>query len=238
MPISSSGHLILAGKFLGLPEMPLEFELVTHLATLAAVLIALRKTVFALMKRPFQKITALLFAATVPTVVVFFIFRSFFKSAFDGQFLLYAFGVTSVLLFITELVKYKNPKPLPGFLDAVIIGLAQGLAGMPGISRSGATLAAARLTGVEQKKSAEFSFLLSVPIILGSCLWEIISGGFAFDLSAGVLLVGFVSAFISGMICVSFMLRFIASRSMNGFAVYLMLLTIFLAVDKLILHLF
>ncbi|MCL2797100.1 MAG: undecaprenyl-diphosphate phosphatase, partial [Firmicutes bacterium] len=247
LPISSSGHLILAGKLAGIGTMPLAFELMTHLATLLAVVIALRKPIISLIKKPFQKMTAVLIVATIPTAIIFFVFKTFFESAFDGRYLLYCFGATAILLMVTEWArggKTKNEErkakndgrkanlqpvgddpsgfmqiigrdaliapdnmpnviggamrasrptigvssckssqkklPVPHspstvhFLDAIIIGIAQGMAGMPGISRSGATICTGRLLGVDRKTSAEFSFLLSIPIILGSCAWGFI----------------------------------------------------------------
>ena len=244
LPVSSSGHMILVGRLLGIRHMPLSFELVTHLATLLAVLIALRKPVWKLVKKPFSKKTALLLTATVPTVLIFFLFQSFFRSAFDGRFLIYSFGVTAVLIFVTgffPLKKRAEPqslKPLPSFLDAAFIGIAQGIAGLPGISRSGATICTARIAGVEKEAAAEFSFLLSVPIIIGSSLFEFIGDGSAGMVSAGALFIGFLTAFAVGFICINFMLKFVAKRGMNGFAVYLMILTVFLFVDKFLLGLF
>lgn len=270
LPISSSGHLILAGKLLDVDAVPLAFELLTHLATLLAVTIGLRGRVFALIKKPFQKTTALLVVATVPTVVIFFVFRAFFESALDGRLLIYCFGATAVLLFATEVfcgaaakgVRHRagdaeerekrigergktalsrvpdgSQKAAPTFLDAVIIGIAQGIAGLPGISRSGVTISAGRLLGAGRKASAEFSFLLSIPIILGSCVWELLGGGFDMaGISAPAMLAGFAAAFLTGALSIKFMLKFVANRSMNAFAVYLMLLTAFLIVDKFLLH--
>jgi undecaprenyl-diphosphatase len=131
-----------------------------------------------------------------------------------------------------------NPKTLPSFLDAAIIGIAQGVAGLPGISRSGATICAARLTGVEKEASAEFSFLLSVPIIIGSSIFEFIGGDGLGGVSVGPLMIGFVSAFAVGFAAVKFMLKFIAKRGMNVFAAYLMILTVFMIVDRFFLGIF
>ncbi|MCL2061363.1 MAG: undecaprenyl-diphosphate phosphatase [Firmicutes bacterium] len=238
LPISSSGHLILTGKLLGVAHMPLAFELVTHLATLLAVVMVLRKPLFALIKRPFQKKTALLLTATVPTVLIFLLFQSVFKASFDGRYLLYCFGFTALLIIAASAVRRKNPKTLPGFLDAALIGVAQGLAGFPGISRSGATICTARLTGTDKKESAEFSFLLGIPIILGSFLWELFGGGSFGNVAPLPLVIGFFTAFIVGFFCAVFMLRFIAKGNMTGFAAYLCILTLFLIVDKFALHLF
>jgi len=247
LPISSSGHLILAGHVLGVSEMPLIFELIVHLATLLAIVIVMRKTVWSLVKKPLQKTNALLIVATIPTVIIFFIFRSLFESAMDGRFLIYCFGITAILLLVSgtkrKVAKNKNAdtlKPLPTFIDAPIIGIAQGVAGFPGISRSGITIATAKLLGVEQSKAAEFSFLLSVPIILGSSLFAIIEGSNSSfsGVSAVSLLVGFVTAFVTGLACVKFMLKLLQSRSMTPFAVYLIILVVFLIVNRFFLHLF
>lgn len=244
LPISSSGHMIIFGKFLGIYEVPIAFELIMHLATLLAVIIVLRKEVFALIKKPFTKQTALLVTATVPTVIMAVIFSAFFRDAFKGEYLIFCFMITAILIlvssFVEEHISNNKPKMIKSemsFVDAAIIGVAQGIAVMPGISRSGATICTAKMLGVSKEKSSSFSFLLSIPIIIGSSILEISANGSALGAEAPALIIGFLTAFVVGLIACKIMIKVVNSFSLNGFAYYLTALCVFMLVDKFFLHL-
>ena len=228
LPISSSGHQIIAGRLLGIDHVPLGFELLTHIATLLAVCIAMRKTLWALLKKPKQKMNLLVIVATVPTVIIFFVLRTFFESAFDGRWLAVCFAATAVLLFVSGMIKTKNSDKKLGFLDAAIIGIAQGAAGMPGISRSGATIATAKLLGQSQENAASFSFLISIPIIIGATIWQFVGGGFSFGIAVLPAIAGFIASFIVGFFSITFMLRLVKKMSLNGFSIYLIGLALIL----------
>jgi len=248
LPISSSGHQIIAGRIIGLSYVPLGFELLTHLATLLAVIIAMRKILFPLIRRPLQKINFLIIVATVPTVIIFFVFRGLFEQAFDGRWLAICFVITAIILFVSSLKKEKqlsksNSVPLAnnkkiGFLDAAIIGVAQGAAGMPGISRSGITIGTAKLLGQNQTDAARFSFLISIPLILGASLWQFISSGFSFGISVAPAIGGFLAAFVSGFIAITLFMKLISRFSLNGFSIYLVALAIFMLLNDLVFMLF
>lgn len=236
LPVSSSGHLILVGKIFGVTEMSIGFELVCHLGTLAALLIVVRKTVFETVRKPLGKPMRLILAATVPTVILAALVRVFFASAFDGKYLVYCFLITGIALVAVGFVPAR-PREMT-FADAIIIGCAQGLAAMPGISRSGSTIAAATALGHDRSKAAEFSLLISVPVIIGSATVELITQGVGGSVGVAALLVGFASSFASGLASVLLLLKILKKSNLDGFAVYLFALSVFLLLNQYVLHLF
>lgn len=238
LPISSSGHTILAGKLLGIYEVPLSFELLTHLATLLAVCIAMRKKLWQIVKKPLGKDMRLIIVATVPTVLIVFLFQDFFKSTFSGEYLVYCFLITAALIIISGLKKPKMVKLEMGYFDAAVVGFVQGVAALPGISRSGSTICASTLLGNSKKTSADFSFLISIPIIIGSSVVEFITNDSAVGIGAMPLIVGFFSALAFGVLGVFLLLKLLQKHSLDGFAVYLFLLSLFLLLNDFVLHLF
>jgi len=245
LPISSSGHLIIFGRAIGVDYMPIGFELVTHLATLLAVIIAMRKTLFGLIKKPLQKTNLLVIVATVPTIIIFLAFRNVFENAFDGRWLAFCFLITAIVLFVSGMAGRKkyNSKTLSkerpmSFLDAAIIGIIQGGAGLPGISRSGVTIAGAKLLGQDQKTAANFSFLIAIPIIIGASVWQFVGGGFSFDIAVAVAAAGFITAFITGYIAVTIMLKLFSRISLDAFAIYLVILALFVVLNDFVWLLF
>lgn len=250
LPISSSGHMLLAGRLLDV-EVSLGLELFMHIATLLAVIIVLRKEVASCIKKPLSKPTLLIIVATIPTVLIVLLFQSFFFSAFDGRFLAYCFLLTAILLMAASIIKPKKASgqlttPLKNinyheslksvsFIDATIIGCVQGFAALPGLSRSGSTISTGMMLGNEKTTIARFSFLISIPIIIGSSILELSGNGLSM---AGVtilpLIFGFLAAFLSGLFAIKFMLKKLL-LSFNMFAIYLLALSIFLFLDMFIL---
>lgn len=225
LPVSSSGHLLLLEKA-GIGEEDLFFNICLHLGTLLSVLVCMRQPVLKLLKKPLCKTTGYIALACIPTVALALLFKYLAPSLIDGAYLPLGFAVTAVLLFATEkLVPHKN-----GFLDvktSVLTGVLQGIAVLPGVSRSGATIAALRFCGVEKSSAAEFTFLLSVPVILGSALYEGVelglTGGLG-DVSVLPLLTGVAAAFLSGCVAIRFFLSLMKIKSMLPFAAYVALL--------------
>lgn len=238
LPVSSSGHTIIAGKLMGITQIPMAFELIIHLATLLAVIIVMRKDIVPLVKKPFGRDTALILTATVPTVLLVLLFQKLFRASFSGEYLIYCFIVTAILLIVSGIRKTNLIKPKMSFADAAIIGIAQGIAALPGISRSGSTISAAKILGNDSQTSTRFSFLISIPIIIGSAAVELITNSSAMGIGIVPLLVGFSAAFASGLAGIKLMVKVFSSRSLDGFAIYLCLLSVFLLCNDTFLHLF
>lgn len=245
LPVSSSGHMLLAGRFLGLSAVPMAFEIIMHLGTLLALIITLRREFFSIIKRPLSKKTLNIIIACVPTLIIALVFKSFIEAAFTGFLLVPCFLLTAILIIVMEL-NNKNRAAAPGkmlkdgisALDAAIIGVSQGIAVLPGISRSGATICTAKLLGAKKEDAANFSFLISVPVIVGSSILEIASDPNNLGAPPLALVAGFLAAFVSGLIFCKLMLRLINKHSLDGFAVYLFLLSGFLLLNDFVLHIF
>lgn len=229
LPVSSSGHLVLLNKFFGIENDFLLLSVILHVATLFSVLIVLKNEVKEIIKHPFGELSKKLVLATIPTVVIVLCFKSFFDSSFDGRYLPFCFMLTAFLIVVSELfsLKQKNKKNI-SYWQSIIMGIAQGIAVLPGISRSGATICSGLLVGCDRKEVARFSFLMSIPIILASLVLEIyeyISMGQVLTLAWYELAIGFVVAFITGVFAVKFMLKIIEKHNLLWFAVYLIVIS-------------
>ena len=237
LPVSSSGHLLLAGRIMGFSTLSLGFELVCHLGTLLAVFLVLRKELWALVKKPLSRPVRVLVLASACTAVVAGIFSVFLRDLLDGSLLVYCFIITGILLLSCGFMPQKRTEI--GYGDAAVIGLMQGVACLPGLSRSGTTIASAQLLGVEREKAAQFSFILSVPVILGSSVIELALHGLG-STNAGVLalLSAFAASFLGGLFAVRFLLRLLKKHSLDWFAVYLFMLSAFMLLNDYALHLF
>lgn len=239
LPVSSSGHLILVSQILGLEKMSVGFELICHLGTLLAVIIALNKDILAVIKKPLGKPMRLIVVATIPTVIIVVAFRGFFRSAFGGEYLVYGFLITAILLLIVGFAPRKaTPNKQMSYLDAVIIGTAQGIAALPGISRSGSTIAAGSLLGLDRATSARFSFLICIPIIIGSSLVELITNGVGVSIGVLPLLIGFFTSFASGFFAIKVMLKLLNKFNLDIFAIYLFILSTLMLLNQFLIHLF
>ena len=250
LPVSSSGHLLLLSKVLGITEGTMFFSVMLHLATLAAVLVSFWPLVKKLIRRPFSKPVFLLVVAILPTVAVAILFKkvepfaSFYAQVEEGRFLGWCFLITSLLLVISDQVKWpadrqrklKNMR----YTDALCVGLMQGVGVLPGVSRSGSTISGALFAGLDRKAAADFSFLLSIPSILGGAVLEIpdaleqgIGGIHWTALFFGMLVAGFV-----GFFAIRLMLAAIKKKKLWGFALYTALLGIAVLFDQFVTHLY
>lgn len=237
LPVSSSGHLLLTEKFLGVGENMGGnfFDVMLHMATLVAVCIVYRKQVFSILRRPFQKLTWYLVLATVPAVAAALLFKKvspfdrFFEAADEGLFLGISFLLTSVFLLLTDkAMQGKNKLGLEQMKAkyAFGIGIMQAIGIFPGVSRSGATVAGASFCNLKKSSAADFSFLMSIPAILGSCVLaakDAIEDG---SIGVGIpeLLIGMIAAGVTGFFAVRLMLRLIKKKKLWGFALYTALL--------------
>ena len=257
LPVSSSGHLVLVQKIMGISVPTLFFDIVLHCGTLLAVFVALRKDIWNLIRRPFQRITALLIIATAVTAVIAFTMKDRIEEAFaSGEWLGQAFLFTALALFISDRLSRQQGRQLRNdaeidWLDAVIMGLLQGIAIAPGVSRSGLTLSGALSRRLERDLAARFSFLLAIPAILGAMVIQIRdlykyyhfqsvnpneTIGFLAGINPLALAAGTVTAAIVGFGAVMIMLNIIRKRSLVGFGIYTALLGIMIILDQAVFH--
>ena len=226
LPVSSSGHLVLLANIFNVEES-LFISILLHVATLLSICVVFCKDIFALLRHPFSKNTLMLVVATIPTCLIALVLMPFIKSSFGGSFLPVAFLITATILVITELFA-KNTKEF-SYKTAIIMGIAQGFAVFPGISRSGATISAGLLSKGDKKECAKFSFLMSIPIILLSLIMEIyegVSGGINISYPISAIIISFIVAFLSGIFAIKFMMKLTEKGKLWWFSCYLLLLSL------------
>lgn len=231
LPVSSSGHLLLLEK-LGVGEENLFFNVMLHVGTLFAVLIAMRKKWIPLARKPFNKTNGLILLACVPTVALAFLFKLLAPSLLDGKLLGCGFVLTACLLYASENFRFAKSTLLCE-KTSILTGVLQGIAVLPGVSRSGATISALTLQGVDKESAADFSFLLSIPIIVGSALYEsldLMTGKVALDMSPWAIVAGVAAAFAAGLVSIETFLKLIKKHSMNGFVLYTLTLGIVVSI--------
>ena len=226
LPVSSSGHLVLSAKLLGVTSNDITFEIVVHLATLLAVLIYFRRPIFNLVLSIFRphmieerKMILFLVIGTIPAGLIGVLFKDFFERAFDNPFMAAVFLLlTGVILLSTRFVP-SGEKKVTG-VRSLIVGCGQALAILPGVSRSGSTISAALLLGVKPEVAAEFSFLLAIPAIGGAAILQYEE---LLALEPGLLApyaVGFVTAFVFALFAVYAVLSVIRRGRFDYFAYY------------------
>lgn len=243
LPVSSSGHLLLAQQIFGLQDTPLFFSVMLHIGTLVAVCIVLRRELAAIFRKPFSKFTLMLVLATVPTVIIALIFKLVLNDAFEGAYLGFGFMVTGVVLYCMDFFPEGTRELYQiNARDAITMGVAQGLGTLPGISRSGITIAGGSITGLTRDALARFSFLMSIPAILGALVLDLFNVDFA-AISTGTagitwptVLIGTAVAGISGFFAVKWLLKLITTKSLRPFAYYTFVLGFLCVVDKFITH--
>jgi undecaprenyl-diphosphatase len=246
LPVSSSGHLVLLQKIFGITETGLFFDTMLHAGTLMAVFAVLWKDIWDILKKIIQPLTLFLIIATIPAVVAALVFTDIIEHAFEsGQFLGVSFLITSALLVFAELfVKRANTggslkkAESMNWLDALIIGIMQAIAIIPGISRSGATISGAISRKLDRDFAARFSFLLSIPAILGAVVLQskelIHTQAAGESITAAAVIVGTASAAVVGFFSVKLMLKIIREKSLYGFAVYTACLGILVIFDQFV----
>jgi undecaprenyl-diphosphatase len=243
IPVSSSGHLVLVPWLLGWeldPDIVFAFDVLVQWGTLVAVVAYFWRDLWAIVtavlrglieRKPLQTLDArlgwLLVAATLPAVVLGLLLKDTVEAAFDSETATAAFLLfTAALLTVSEWLGQRDRSlDALNWLDALWIGLGQALALFPGISRSGATIAAAMSRNVERAAAARFSFLMSAPVIFGAGLLplkDMLEAG-TLDTHLAPLGVGFVAAAVSGYLCIRGLLAFLRRRPLYVFAAYCLL---------------
>ncbi|MDL2217917.1 undecaprenyl-diphosphate phosphatase [Christensenellaceae bacterium OttesenSCG-928-M15] len=242
LPVSSSGHLVLLHNLFGIEEGAMFFTIMLHVGTLIAVFAVYYKEIFNMLRHPLQKQVGMLIVATLPTVAIALLFKDFFEDAYSGRFLGIGFLLTAVILTLTNRIKPRQGKTVKrmGILDATCIGLMQGVAILPGVSRSGSTIAGALFRGMDRKAAADFSFLLSIPAILGSVVLEIpdmVKGGLV-NINWLHVIAGMAAAAVSGYFAIRLMINVVKRSRMLPFAVYVGIVGIFVLADQFITNFF
>lgn len=231
LPVSSSGHLELGKAILGdtsLPEESLLFTVLLHFATALSTIVVFRKDIIeiitALFKFQWNQETQFIVKIVVsmlPAVVVGLLFEEQLEAFFGGNiaFVGAMLIITALLLWLAN--KSKNTGKPVTFKDAFIIGVSQAVAMLPGISRSGATISTSVLLGNDKSKAARFSFLMVVPLIFGKIAKDVLSGDLNFDGQNNTALsLGFIAAFVSGLIACTWMISLVKKSKLSYFAMY------------------
>ncbi len=257
LPISSSGHLLLAQAALKIPDPSLMMTILLHLGTLVAVLIVFWRDWWEMLKNPFKsRVFWMLVLASLPAVVVALLLGDFLDALFAEASMHWLVGIfflcTALLLVVAE--RFAR-KPVAtgrharkydvnevGVSNALAMGVMQGVAILPGVSRSGSTIVGGMLSGLDRGTAAKFSFMMSVPAILGSLLFEgkdLLEGGVASALPADWVptVVGVLVAAVSGYLAIRWMLRLVQRISLNWFALYVGVLGLLVIADHFFFHL-
>lgn len=230
LPISSSGHLKLGEILLGLNHLDkyIPFDLICHVGTLIAIFAVLYKEIWEVITKD-RKMFGMLALATLPLAPLYFILSGI-KSIYGvPQYLGYFFLVSALFLFLGEHFAKETLSTKKRFRDALFIGIAQAIAILPAVSRSGATIATARFLGWEREKAARFSFFLAIPTILGGIVIEgrEISKSEGTDISFTAYLIGFLSAFLVGIVVLKALLKLLRTVTLKPFAYYCLIIGLF-----------
>ena len=251
LPVSSSGHLLLLQKMFGITEGAMFFSVMLHLATLVAVLIVYWKITWRLIRRPINRTVGLLLLALIPTVLVALLFKkvepfkTFYDNAEAGAYLGFCFLITSVLLTVSDRLRIPrgSRRKLADMrlADALVVGGMQAVGVMPGVSRSGRTISGALFAGLTRKAAADFSFLLSIPSIVGGAVLEIpdaLEQGLPADMHWTCIVAGMIVAGVTGYFAILLALSAIKKKKLWGFAIYTAVLGALVLLDQFVLHKF
>lgn len=236
LPVSSSGHLVLFSSFLNFEHGGIAFDVFVHLGTLISVMLVFRKEIGQMIRAPyavwvkkssdpelneFLRWDIFVVVATIPAVIVGLFFKDAIEQAFQSVLLVFfMLLVTGLLMFLTQFLKNQD-KPF-GFSNSFIIGIAQSFAILPGISRSGSTIFAGVVQGIDRVKAAKFSFIMSIPAILGAAVLQLK------DLVQApppisellVFLTGGLMSAITGYLAIVWLLKIVRHGSLQWFGYY------------------
>ena len=242
LPVSSSAHLIFIQKLLGV-ESSLAFDTFLHLGSLLAVLIFFRADIYKMLNAwlfsledivkhrfkegfyedPYKRLAWYVILATIPVGIVGIFFESQIDALFAG-----ALYVPGFFLFVTGTILYLSQRIASGQIDmshigwaqSLFMGLGQACTIMPGLSRSGTTIAAGLVAGLDKEFAAKFSFILSIPAIFGAFIVQLKDIGLSMSGDGAAIILGFVAAFVSGYLAIKWLLDLIQNKSLDIFAFY------------------
>ena len=243
LPISSSGHLEIANKLLNnkIGSENLLLIIVLHFGTAVSTLIVFKQDIikiiyeFVNVKNP--RSSSLILKITysmIPVVVIGLIFEEQIESLFKGNLILVGFMliITGFLLFLTDRKKAINKTV--STKNAIIIGVSQAIAILPGISRSGATISTAVLLGINKSQAAKFSFLMVIPIIIGKIIKDLVTGDISYkEEMFFILVIGFLSSLITGIIACKLMIKIVENSKLKYFSIYCFLIGIICIITQI-----
>ena len=223
LPVSSSGHLVLAQYLLGIESPGNTLEVLFHIGTLFSVFYVFNKDiksiVISLNEKPTQKLVIYIIIATIPAVIIGLIFKSHIINLFSS-IVPVGYALLSTGAILTLSINFKNKNKSLSYLYSLLIGLAQAVAIIPGISRSGTTISISMLLGIPPKEAARFSFLLSIPVIIGAGLLgflELESYGL---LTPKFIITGILTSFIVGTLSLKILLKILEVGRFHFFGIY------------------
>ncbi|MFT5860276.1 MAG: undecaprenyl-diphosphatase [Flavobacteriaceae bacterium] len=231
LPVSSSGHLEIVKAIQGgnlSDKSSMMMTVVLHFATALSTLVVFRKEVMEIIKGLFEfkvneqfKFSVKIILSMIPAAIVGVFFDDIIESFFNGKILLVGsmLILTGLLLFVAN--RAKNTVRKVSFSDSIIIGISQAIAILPGISRSGATIGTSVLLGIDRERAARFSFLMVVPLIFGKMAKDLVSSDFTTEgVSMSAISVGFIAAFVTGMIACTWMIAIVKRSKLSYFSYY------------------
>lgn len=247
IPVSSSGHLIIAETVFGIGNGSLAFDVALHGGTLLALIIYFWKDILELIKALFvkskkTKLAWLLVLATLPAVAAGLLLESYAEGAFRSS-LLVSFNLATIGFFMLwaesyyKKLEHKTKLQNTSRNQALIMGFAQSAAVVPGVSRSGITITSGLFAGMDRVAATRFSFLLGIPIIFGAFLKAVVFGdGLAqIQNETSVFILGIVAAFVSGLFAIQFLLKYLAKHTLKVFAYYRIGLALLVIIIALII---
>jgi undecaprenyl-diphosphatase len=227
LPISSSGHLVLFESLFGLEVEALKgFDVILHLGTLLAIFVYFWKDILKVARSP--KLIGYIVAATIPAVIVGFTLEDQIDALFrDPKRVLAVLGFLAIYFLIAEKFPPQKEKWRLTFKNTFVMGLAQAVALIPGVSRSGSVIGAGLMFGLKREEAARFAFLLGIPAIAGA---SFLTGIKVYQGEAplpewDVVAVGFFSSLVAGYLSVSFLMKFLKTHSLRVFSIYLILVS-------------
>ena len=258
LPVSSSGHLSLLYSLFGMEDGTLLLSIILHISTLFSVMIYYRKDIITLIKKPLCNTNKKIIVTTITTSIVVLLCKPIIDKLFAPKYLFIFFILTAFILFISDYMTEKqhilsrtkssiaNTKTFNvcnitdikvSYKAAIIIGLVQGIATIPGISRSGSTIATSSILGIKEDKT-KYSFLISIPIIILSLVYELMTGSGLKNINPIGLIIAFVVCFFVGLISIKWVEILSKKNTLSYFGYYLLALSTFIILGSSILHLF
>jgi undecaprenyl-diphosphatase len=243
LPISSSGHLVLVQQYLGITASVF-FDVILHVGTLLAVLVSFRKDILGILRAVFQsgfkteqgKLALYIIAGSIPTAIIGFLFQATFETFFSNLLVVgFAFLGTGVLLYLSSLQKKRNSEL--NYIRALLIGTAQGVALIPGISRSGSTISTGMLLKMKKEKAFQFSFLLFIPAVIGAALAESVKEWSSLTVAFIDLPTALLGIFVTSLVSYFFLkllFKVILKEKFHLFAYYCWALGLLVIIEQII----